>query len=100
MDAGSSKPAPDSVQVALQKAGLRPDEVLMLGDTPYDIESAGKANVGLIALRCGGFPDETLEAALAIYDDPAHLLREYASSPLGRRETGVPSGAVTAAEIE
>jgi hypothetical protein len=31
----------------------------MIGDTPYDIESAGKANVGVIALRCGGFSDDT-----------------------------------------
>ena len=98
MDAESSKPAPDAVQAALDKAGLRPDEVLMLGDTPYDIESAAKAGVGVIAVRSGGFPDETLETALAIYDDPAHLLREYDTSPLGRRDARVGGeGAVAAA---
>jgi phosphoglycolate phosphatase-like HAD superfamily hydrolase len=57
----------------------------MLGDTPYDIESAGKAGVGVVALRCGGFPESTLDGALAIYDDPAHLLREYGRSPFGAR---------------
>lgn len=39
----------------------------MLGDTPYDIESAGKAGVRVIAVRCGGFNDEQLKGAIAIY---------------------------------
>jgi len=84
-DAKSSKPAPDIVEAALASSGLRADEVVMLGDTPYDIESAARAGVGVIAVRCGGFPDDTFAGALAIYDDPAHLLREYESSPLARQ---------------
>ncbi len=84
-DAKSSKPAPDIVEAALASSGLRADEVVMLGDTPYDIESAARAGVGVIAVRCGGFPDDTLAGALAIYDDPAHLLRDYESSPLARQ---------------
>ncbi len=84
-DAGSSKPAPDIVAVALKKAGSLPDATLMLGDTPYDIESASKVGVGTIALLCGGFPREQLAAALAIYADPADLLAHYDDSPLARR---------------
>ncbi len=83
-DAEASKPAPDIVAVALSKLKLEPDQVLMLGDTPYDIQSAGASRVGVIALRCGGFDDAALAGAKAIYDDPADLLAQYADSPLGK----------------
>ena len=56
----------------------------MLGDTPYDVESARNGSVGMIALRCGGHRDAELAAALAIYDDPADLLAHYDESPLGQ----------------
>ncbi|MEA5601084.1 HAD family hydrolase [Nostoc sp. UHCC 0252] len=82
-DAEASKPAPDIVEAALNKGQMTPDKVVMLGDSPYDIESAGKAGVGVIALRCGGFSDEQLSGAIAIYNDPADLLRHYDSSILG-----------------
>lgn len=83
-DAETSKPAPDIVEVALSKLKMEPSQVLMLGDTPFDIESAGGAGVGVIALRSGGFDDAVLAGALAIYDDPADLLAHYADSPLGK----------------
>jgi phosphoglycolate phosphatase-like HAD superfamily hydrolase len=53
----------------------------MLGDTPYDIEAASRAGVATVALRCGGWPDERLAGAIAIYDHPAHVLEEWATSP-------------------
>jgi phosphoglycolate phosphatase-like HAD superfamily hydrolase len=81
-DAEASKPAPDIVEVALNKIQLEPSQVVMLGDTPYDIESAKGAEVGVIALRSGGFDDTQLAGALAIYDDPADLLAHYEQSPL------------------
>ncbi|MBL1173546.1 MAG: HAD family hydrolase [Pantanalinema sp. GBBB05] len=81
-DAEQSKPKPDIVEAALNKSQLSPDRAIMLGDTPYDIESAGKAGVGVIAFRCGGFSDEQLSNAVAIYDDPADLLQHYDQSPL------------------
>lgn len=83
-DADESKPAPDIVGVALDKIGLAPDEVLLVGDTPYDIESAGGCGVGVIAVRCGGFSDDQLAGARAIYDDPADLLAHYGESPLAQ----------------
>lgn len=73
-DAENSKPEPDIVEVALQKIGLSPDEVLMLGDTPYDIEAATKANVKCVAVRTGGWKDTDLAGAIKIYDSPADLL--------------------------
>ncbi len=82
-DAESSKPDPDIVQAALGRLGLPPEEAVMLGDTPYDIAAAGRAGVGVIAFRCGGFSDQDLAGALALYDGPADLLEHWEESPLG-----------------
>jgi phosphoglycolate phosphatase-like HAD superfamily hydrolase len=58
----------------------------MLGDTPYDIEAAERARVRTIAVRCGGWwADDALGGAIAIYEDPAELVRKYQDSVLGRR---------------
>ncbi|CAD5983083.1 HAD-superfamily hydrolase, subfamily IA, variant 1 [Planktothrix tepida] len=83
-DAEASKPAPDIVEVALSKIQLSFSEVVMLADTPYDIQSAQGANVGVIAFRSGGFDDSQLTGALAIYDHPADLLAHYEHSPLAK----------------
>jgi HAD superfamily hydrolase (TIGR01509 family) len=78
-----SKPDPDVVCAALAKGKLRPETAIMLGDTPYDIEAAGRAGVATIAFRCGGWwDDKALAGALAIYDDPAALLADFERSPL------------------
>lgn len=82
--AESSKPDPDIVQAALRKLELEPERVLMIGDTPYDIEAASRAGLGTIAFRCGGHSDHDLAGALAIYDGPADLLAQFDTSPLGR----------------
>jgi len=81
-DAGQSKPDPDIVQAALEKSGMAPSDILMVGDTPYDIEAAERSQVGVIAVRCGGH-DEDLAGALAVYDDPADLLAHLGDSPIG-----------------
>ncbi len=81
-DAESSKPDPDIVRAALDRLGLRHDEVAMLGDAPYDIQAAGACGIATVALRTGGFSDTDLAGALAIYRDPADLLARYDQSPL------------------
>jgi HAD superfamily hydrolase (TIGR01509 family) len=87
-DADRSKPDPDIVHAALDEAALPPAQVVMLGDTPYDIEAAARAGVGVIAFRCGGWGDPDLQGALAVYEDPAELLAHYDSSPLGGERGG------------
>lgn len=77
-----SKPASDVVAVALEKFSLPPERVIVLGDTPDDIESASKIGVRTLALRCGGFDDSQLAGVIAIYNDPADLLAHYDTSPL------------------
>ncbi|HEV3257663.1 MAG TPA: HAD family hydrolase [Gemmataceae bacterium] len=83
-DADRSKPDPDIVHAALKKIGLPPAEVVMMGDTPYDIEAATRAGVAVIALRSGGWNDGELAGALAVYQDPADFLARYDTSALAR----------------
>ncbi len=85
-DAENSKPDPDIIHAALDRSGLSAEETVMIGDTPYDIEAARKAGVPVIAVRSGGWKDEDLARAIAIYDDPADLLAHYDESPLKRRQ--------------
>lgn len=86
-DVENTKPAPDIFATALKKlAPLSPQEAIVVGDTPYDIEAAAKCGIGAIALRSGKFSDESLRAAgaIALYDDAAALLADYDNSPLAR----------------
>jgi len=83
-DAKRSKPDPDIVHAAIEESGVAASELLMIGDTPYDIEAAQRARVGAIALRSGGWGDADLVGAVEIYDDPADLLAQYDSSIIAR----------------
>ncbi len=85
-DAEDSKPDPDIVEAALSRAAHPRERILMIGDTPYDIEAANRAGIECIAFRSGGWRDAHLTGALAIYDGPADLLKQYDSSPLGKNK--------------
>lgn len=83
----SSKPDPDVVEAALARLGedgpVDRRAVLFVGDTPYDVQAAGAAHVGAIAVRCGGWwSDADLSGARAIVDDPAALLALYEAGAL------------------
>lgn len=80
-DAENSKPDPDILQAALAKGGLTAREAVMVGDTPYDIEAAERAGMACIALRSGGWSDDALRGAIAIYDDPADLVAHFDELP-------------------
>jgi HAD superfamily hydrolase (TIGR01509 family) len=84
-DARNSKPDPEIVRAALDKLALGAPHVLMIGDTPYDVAAASQAGIRSIAFRCGGRSDADLAGAIAIYDGPADLLENFASSPLAPR---------------
>lgn len=72
-DVDRSKPDPDIVATALEKAALAPDAAALVGDTPYDVAAARRAGVRAIALRSGGWLDHELGGAQAIFDDVADL---------------------------
>jgi HAD superfamily hydrolase (TIGR01549 family) len=79
-DAERSKPHPDVFLAALDKLGNPdPAAVLVVGDTPYDAQAAGKAGLATIGVLCGGFPAADLRAAgcVALFRDPADLLARY-----------------------
>src|SRR3954451_15467815 len=52
-DAEHSKPDPDIFSAALRKAGIEADDAIVLGDTPYDAEAAGKLGITTIGLTSG-----------------------------------------------
>ncbi len=75
-DAEKSKPHPDIFSAALKRLELPPGKVVVVGDSPYDAEAAGKAGMATIGLLCGGFPERDLRdaGAVEIFADPAALL--------------------------
>lgn len=75
-DAERSKPHPDIFQAALDKLGISADRAVVIGDTPYDAEAAGKAGIRSVGVLCGGFADADIRksGASAIYRDPEDLL--------------------------
>ena len=79
-----SKPSPDIFEAALKEAGVSAPEAIVVGDTPYDVEAARRAGIEGIAVRSGGFADEALGGAIAIYDDVAALLDDFERSPINR----------------
>jgi HAD superfamily hydrolase (TIGR01509 family) len=81
-DVDRSKPDPDVVHAALGTLGLDAAEAVLIGDTGYDIEAGARTGVPTIALRCGGWRDEALRGAIAIFDDPGDLLAHLDATPL------------------
>src|SRR5205823_12756134 len=57
-DVEVSKPEPDLVHAALEKAGT--GDAVMVGDTPWDIEAARKAGLETLCLLTGGFSEQEL----------------------------------------
>jgi HAD superfamily hydrolase (TIGR01509 family) len=82
-DAKRSKPDPDILEAAVEESGISPKHLVMIGDTPYDVEAAARADVRAIAFRSGGWDDASLKGAVQIYDGPADLLAHYDESLLG-----------------
>ncbi|UDL96569.1 HAD family phosphatase [Lichenihabitans sp. PAMC28606] len=75
-DAERSKPHPDIFNAALDRLKIDPARVMVVGDTPYDVEAATKAGMATTGLLCGGFSEASLRdaGAVDIYQDPEGLL--------------------------
>jgi HAD superfamily hydrolase (TIGR01509 family) len=78
-DADRSKPAPDIFAAALERLGSAASETVVVGDSPYDAQAAGKLGMRTIGLLCGGFAEADLRQAgcVEIHRDPAQLLQRY-----------------------
>lgn len=84
-DAERSKPDADILHAALDRIRLPADEVVLVGDTPYDVEAAKKAGLRVIVVRCGGWwTDDHFKAADAVYDDPLALAERLDESIITR----------------
>jgi HAD superfamily hydrolase (TIGR01549 family) len=85
-DVEDAKPSPDIFGTALKKGGLAPEDAIVVGDTVWDVEAAGKAGLGCVCLLTGGISRQELEeaGAVAVYESAAALLREIDASPLGK----------------
>ena len=81
-DADKSKPHPDIFQASLGKLKLKPNDVLALGDTPYDVEAAGKAGIWTVGVTTGGWSKQDLKFAgcVEVYKDVAEILANFESS--------------------
>lgn len=81
-DAEDSKPAPDIFQAALAHLdGVAAAEAIVVGDTPFDMEAARRAELAAIAVLCGRTVDAAAlqnAGALLVYQDPADLLESLA----------------------
>ncbi|MGI8440615.1 MAG: HAD family hydrolase [Thermoleophilaceae bacterium] len=82
-DVENTKPEPDLVAVALEKAGG--GEAVMVGDSTFDCESARRLEVPAVGLLTGGFSREELgeAGAAAAFDSLETLLEEIDETPLG-----------------
>jgi HAD superfamily hydrolase (TIGR01549 family) len=86
-DTEKTKPCPDIFEAALRRLdGCSPDDVIVVGDTPYDAQAAAKVKIRMVGVLCGGFSKNDLAQSnvAAIYRDPADLLAQYESSPIAR----------------
>ena len=85
-DVEASKPAPDLVEVALDKAGVPAGQAVFIGDTVWDVEACQKAGVTCIGLLSGGVSRDELTSAGAaeVYPGPAELLAAFDDSLLRR----------------
>jgi HAD superfamily hydrolase (TIGR01509 family) len=81
-DVEATKPQPDLVQAALDKAGT--DEGVMVGDTTWDCEAAKRAGVPAVTVLTGGFSAAELRdaGAVAVYHSIEELRGALDETPL------------------
>jgi HAD superfamily hydrolase (TIGR01509 family) len=74
-DVHESKPAPDVFEAVLNNLKIQGKDAVAIGDSPYDAEAAGKANIRTIGVLCGGFTESSLRQAgcVEVYPGPAAM---------------------------
>jgi HAD superfamily hydrolase (TIGR01509 family) len=81
-DVESTKPQPDLVNAAMEKAGTR--EAVMVGDTPWDVQAAERAGIETVAVLTGGFSAAELRdaGAVAVFESIEELSEVLDETPL------------------
>jgi HAD superfamily hydrolase (TIGR01549 family) len=82
-DVESTKPEPDLIRAALEKAGTD-GEAMLIGDTVWDVEAAKRASVETLAVLTGGFSEAELREAGAkdVFTSVEELRRSLIETPL------------------
>jgi len=83
-DTKRSKPDPDIVVAALNRAGAGPSQAAMVGDTPYDVEAALKAGIAMVGVESGGWKRDDLQGAVEVHTGVADLCARYGESIFAR----------------
>lgn len=76
-DTDDSKPTAGSLRAAMASLDAPPGpDVIMIGDSPWDRYAAAQAGIRFVAVRCGGFADDTLKqsGASLLATAPARLI--------------------------
>jgi HAD superfamily hydrolase (TIGR01549 family) len=81
-DVEKTKPEPDLVAAAVEKAGGGP--AVMVGDSTFDCEAAKRAGLPTVAVLTGGFSDGELREAGAecVFPSLSELLAHLGDTPL------------------
>jgi HAD superfamily hydrolase (TIGR01509 family) len=81
-DVDATKPAPDLVETALDKAGG--GEAVLVGDSTWDCEAARRAGIATVGVLTGGFSEQELRdaGALVVFDAIEELRRRLGDTPL------------------
>jgi HAD superfamily hydrolase (TIGR01509 family) len=84
-DVKATKPEPDLVQAALEKAEADADDAVMVGDSTWDCEAAKRAGVETLAVLTGGFSEQELRdaGAATVFGSIPELRESLDETPLG-----------------
>ena len=89
-DVRSTKPEPDLVRAALERAGGHDAGAVMIGDTPWDVEAALQADIDTLAVMTGGFSEHELReaGAIAVFESVSELRQSLPRTPLAAAAAG------------
>ena len=83
-DVENTKPEPDLLKAAIEKAGGGP--AVMLGDSTWDCESAKRADIPVVGVLTGGFSEQELldAGAACVFRSLTELRRDLENTPFGQ----------------
>ena len=81
-DVEATKPEPDLVNAAIEKGAG--DGAVLVGDSTWDCQAAGRAGIACVGVLTGGFSDRELHDAGAtmVFESIAELRRRLGETPL------------------
>ena len=81
-DVDATKPDPDLVKAAMEKAGT--DDAVMVGDSTWDCAASTRAGIETVAVLTGGFSEDELReaGAIEVFDSLRAFIENLAKTPL------------------